>query len=242
MNETWLRRLGHALWPYAWGGFLHVDVSGQEHIPPAGPLIVSCNHVNAMDPFVVDQYVGRPMVFFAKIELYENKLIGPLARQYMMIPVRRGEADATAIKNALRVLHQGYALYLAPEGTRSGDGILLEGKVGGLVLALRVGCPVVPVAMWGHASLFDNVKQLRPRTHMTLRFGEPYGFVGPKKPTREEMDAMTAEMMYRIAVMLPPEFRGPYGGNPPPWQYTQTLSATADQAASGAPATAESAL
>lgn len=242
MNETWLRRLGHALWPTAWGGFLHVDVSGQEHIPPTGPLVVSCNHVNALDPFVVDQYVGRPMVFFAKVELYENKVLGPLARHYMMIPVRRGEGDAEAIKSALRVLHQGYALYLAPEGTRSGDGVLLEGKVGGVMLASRVGCPVLPAAMWGHARLFDNVKQLRPRTRMTLRFGEPYRFVGPRKPTREALEDMMVEMMYRVAVMMPPEFRGPYSGDPPPWRYTQTLSTADGQAAPPAPETVESAL
>lgn len=239
MNETWLRRLGHALWPYLWGGFLRVDVSGRENIPPSGPLIVSCNHVNFIDPFVVDQYVGRPMVFFAKAELYESRLIGPLARQYMMIPVRRGEGDTEAIKSALRVLRQGDALYLAPEGHRSGDGTLLEGKVGGVALALRVGCPVLPAAVWGHVGLFDNVKQQRPRARMALRFGEPYRFVGPKKPSREALDAMTTEMMYRIAVMLPQELRGPYSGDPPPWQYTQTLSTADGQAAPPAAETAE---
>ncbi|MCW5882664.1 MAG: 1-acyl-sn-glycerol-3-phosphate acyltransferase [Anaerolineae bacterium] len=240
MNEPWLRQLGHALWPYAWGGFLHVDVGGQEHIPPTGPLIVSCNHVNFLDPFVIDQYVGRPMVFFAKVELYESKLVGPLARQYMMIPVRRGEGDAEAIKSALRVLHQGYALYLAPEGHRSGDGTLLEGKVGSVMLASRVGCPVVPAAVWGHAGLFDNVRQLRPLTHMRLRFGEPYRFVGPKKPARNELDAMAREMMYRIAIMLPEQYRGPYSDAPPPWQYTQTLAVADNDAAPTAPQLAES--
>lgn len=229
MNETWLRQFGHTILPYVWGSLMSVDVSGQENVPASGPLIVACNHINFIDPFVVDQYVGRQMVFFAKVELYESTLIGPLARRYMMIPVRRGEGDAEAIKAALRVLHAGGALYVAPEGTRSGHGALLAGKTGAVLLAQRVGCPVVPVAVWGHEGLFDNLKNLRPLTHMHVCFGEPYRFLGPRKPSKDDLDTMTTEMMYRIAVMLPEKYRGPYSGAPPAWRLTQTLSAADTQ-------------
>jgi hypothetical protein len=58
----------------------------------------------------------------------------------------------------------------------------------------------------------------RPTLH--VHFGPAYRFVGPTKPNREELAAMVEEMMYRIAVLMPQEWRGPYAGDPPPWRYT----------------------
>jgi 1-acyl-sn-glycerol-3-phosphate acyltransferase len=164
------------------------------------------------------------MIYFVKEELHTHPLIGFLARRNMTIPVRRGEVDPSAVKAALRVLRDGLALYVAPEGTRSGTGFLGQGHDGAVVLALRTGAAVVPCAIWGHVLVFSNLKRLR-RTPVSLRFGPAYRFVGSSRPSKDEVSAMTDEMMYRIATLMPTEWRGVYAGDPPPYRYTVELEA-----------------
>jgi 1-acyl-sn-glycerol-3-phosphate acyltransferase len=228
MTPTWLRRFGYGVFRLVFGLTLKLQASGQANVPPTGPLIAACNHANFLDPFMVDQNMGRVMIFFAKVEVYETPILGWLARRYMVIPVNRGEADATALKLALRALKEGYALYVAPEGTRSKSGELLPGKSGGVVMALRTGATVAPCGIWGQKSFWSNLRRLR-RTPVWLRFGPAYRFVGPAKPSKEELQAMTDEMMYRIAELMPPEWRGAYAGPPPVYRYTVGVNETEAQ-------------
>lgn len=219
MKPTWLRRFGYLVFRIVFKLTLKLKVQGTEFVPKTGPLIAACNHANFLDPFMVDQYMGRVMIFFAKVEVYETPILGWLARRYMVIPVNRGEADANALKLAFRALKDGYALYVAPEGTRSKSGELLPGKSGGVVMALRTGATVVPCGIWGQKSFWSNLTRLR-RTPVTVRFGPAYRFVGPTKPSKEELQAMTDEMMYRIAALMPSEWHGAYSGTTPAYRYT----------------------
>ncbi len=222
MKATPLRHFGYWLFGVIFKLVLKLEVVGREHIPPSGPLIAACNHATFLDPFMVDGAMGRPMVFFAKQEVMDLPLFGFLARYYMVIPVARGEADMHALKNALRVLREGYALYVAPEGTRGKTGALQQGKVGALVMAQRTGAAVVPCGIWGQKALVPNLKRLR-RTPVRIEFGPAFRFVGPAKPSKDEQQAMTDEMMYRVAALLPPPQRGVYAGPPPAFRYTVNL-------------------
>ena len=224
MKATPLRHFGYWLFGVIFRLVLKLEVVGREHVPPAGPLIAACNHATFLDSFMVDSAVGRPMVFFAKQEVMDMPLFGFLARYYMVIPVARGEADLHALKAALRVLRDGYALYVAPEGTRSKTGALQAGKIGALVMAERTQAAVVPCGVAGQKALIPNLKRLR-RTPVRVQFGPAFRFVGPRKPSKEEQQAMTDEMMYRIAALLPPEQRGVYAGPPPAFRYTVNLDA-----------------
>lgn len=222
MKATPLRRFGYWLFDKIFRLTLKLDVQGQEHIPSSGPLIAACNHANFLDPFMVDQYMGRPMYFFAKEEIKSMPLFGFLARYYMVIFVARGEADMNALKSALRVLREGYAIYVAPEGTRSKTGELQEGKIGAVIMATRTGANVVPCAIWGQKPFLSNLKRLK-RTAVHIRFGPAFRFVGSVKPGKVEVQAMTDEMMYRIAELMPPQWRGAYAGTPSPYRYTVAL-------------------
>ena len=224
MKATPLRRFGYWLFGVLFRLVLKLEVVGREYIPPTGPLIAACNHATFLDPFMIDGQMGRPMVFFAKQEVMAMPLFGFLARYYMVIPVARGEADMNALKAALRVLREGYALYVAPEGTRSKSGALQQGKLGAVVMAQRTHAAVVPCGIWGQKALIPNLKRLR-RTPVRVQFGPAFRFVDPTKPSKEEHQAMTDEMMYRIAALLPAEQRGVYAGPPPAFQYTVNLDA-----------------
>ena len=111
--------------------------------------------------------------------------------------INRDIADFTAIRKASEVLAKGWALGIAPEGTRSKSGQIQEGKPGTIMLALKSGAPVVPVALTGTEDALKQLLRLR-RPHISVTFGEP--FILPEFPPHhrsEELHRWTDILMRR---------------------------------------------
>ena len=146
----------------------------------------------------------------SKAENYRIPLLGLLFRLYGTFPVRRGEVDRTALRTSLRVLKDGKVLMVAPEGTRSKTNTLQKGKDGLSYIAVKSSAPIMPIAIWGQERFWEQLRRLR-RTKVGVAVGRPFVFdPGGGKLTREQLTQMTHEMMYRIAVLLPEEYRGYY--------------------------------
>lgn len=188
-----------------------VDDSDIQRIPMQGPLILAGNHVNFLDaPMLMSRLQPRKVVPLAKVETWNNPLLGMLFNQWESIPIRRGEADMSAFRAVLRVLSEGKILVIAPEGTRSGNGKLQKGQTGIVPLAVKSGAPILPIASYGSEVFWHNLRGFS-RTPFTFRVGKPFHlkYDGPL-PSRDEREKITAEIMYQIAALLPPEYRGYY--------------------------------
>lgn len=189
---------------------LKLDICGVENMPSAGPLIVVINHTSFLDPLLVGAFLPRVIIPLAKVELFEKPWVGWVFPAFGCIPIRRGEIDRTAIRRSLEVLRSGGALLVAPEGTRSADGKLQRGRPGAAMLAVRTGAMLLPVAIWGVLPFGENIRRLR-RTEAHMVVGEPFHLpLRGKKVTHQELEEMTDEIMYRLAELLPPEYRGVY--------------------------------
>jgi len=188
-----------------------VDDAELARIPSHGPLILVGNHVNFLDaPILISHLQPRPIVALAKVETWNNPLFGMLFSTWKSIPIRRGEADITALRESLRVLKEGQMLAIAPEGTRSGNGILQRGQPGVVPLAIKSGAPIYPVAYFGGELFWKNIRSFS-RTPFTIRVGRPFHLkYDSPLPTREEREVMITEIMYQIALLLPPAYRGYY--------------------------------
>ena len=152
----------------------------------------------------------RPMVSMAKIEAYEDKIIGPLLRSFDSIPVNRGAADLSALRRVLDALEAGLAVLIAPEGHRSETGGLGEAHEGIAFVAYRAKVPIVPVGISGTPAFKHNYWKMK-KTHVTYRFGQPFTLdAGGERVTTEMLKQMTDEAMYQLAALLPPEQRGLY--------------------------------
>ncbi|GAB4440756.1 MAG: lysophospholipid acyltransferase family protein [Anaerolineae bacterium] len=189
---------------------LNISASGLEHTPASGPLLVVANHVTFSDPMVVMACLPRTLIPMAKVEIFENRLTGWLMKSGGGIPVHRGEADMSAVKLALSVLKQGGAVLLAPEGTRSHTGQLQPAKDGATMLALRGNAAILPVGVSGIEQARQSWRRLR-RPAVRLSVGPPFRLrTAGRRPSREEMSALTTALMFQIAAQLPPEYRGRY--------------------------------
>jgi len=187
-----------------------IEVTGLEHLPDQGPYLMITNHLHWLDPPVLmAEYPRRGHVFAA--EKWEvHWFLGPLMRSVEAIFVQRGEVDRKALRQALALLNGGGVLGLAPEGTRSKTGGLIEGRSGAAYMAYRTGVPVVPIVVWGQEKVFPSLRRLR-RACIRVTFGPT--FKPPLvegKASAAQVHAFVEEMMYHLAAMLPPEYRGVY--------------------------------
>lgn len=190
---------------------LDYEVVGLENVPRKGPLIVAINHMNFLDPVMATVFIPRDIVSMAKAELFGSPVVGLVFRLYGAFPVRRGEIDRTALRKAMAALKEEKALLMAPEGTRGGDWRLTKARDGVAYVALQASVPILPVAISGSERFWKELARLR-RTKTRVVVGEPFVLL-PKegKVSREQLGEMTTQAMYRLAALLPPEYRGIYG-------------------------------
>jgi len=127
---------------------LGLKVEGLENLPSTGPVIVAANHVSNWDPIVIAIALNRPIHFMGKVQLFKYRPLASLFRSLNAFPVRAGMADRAAIRQALKVLECGQVLGIFPEGRRNRSGELLA-EPGVILIAVRSGAPILPVACLG---------------------------------------------------------------------------------------------
>lgn len=188
-----------------------------DKIPMKGPLIVVSNHTGQIEvPMVFALLQPRKITGWAKVETWDNWFLNWVFNLWGMIPIRRGEADISALRKAEAALANGMIFGIAPEGTRNKTGRLLRAYPGAVLLAVRTGVPILPMAHWGGEVYLKNLKRLK-RTDFHIRVGKPFKLeLEGVKMTREVRQQIADEMMLRIAELMPPEYRGEYEKVTPP--------------------------
>lgn len=194
-----------------------IDAPNLDAIPQKGPLIVITNHTGQLEvPVFFGQLATRPVTAWAKMEAWDNAFLRWLFNLWRLIPVRRGEADTSALRQAMKALEDGYIFGIAPEGTRNKTGRLKRAHPGAVMLAVHSGAPILPVAHWGGENFLRNLARLK-RTDFHIRVGKPFKLeLDGVKMTREVRQQIADEMMLRIAELLPREYRGEYEKVTPP--------------------------
>ena len=128
--------------------FHRLEVHGIKNVPQSGSFILASNHSSYFDPPALGCRLPRNLHYFARDSLFFWPL-GVLISNLNSIPVNRSQLDIATLKRVLKVLKGGDPLLLFPEGTRSADGNLGEGKKGiGLLLA-KSQVDVLPARVTG---------------------------------------------------------------------------------------------
>jgi len=190
--------------------FFRPWVEGMENIPAEGPAILASNHLSFSDSFFLPALMRRRVTFIAKSEYFtgtgvKGKLTAAFFKGVGQLPVDRSGgrgAGEAAIRSGIEVIERGELFGVYPEGTRSPDGKLYRGKVGGLArIALATGAPVIPVAMIDTEKL-QPPGQVKPNFGIRpgIRIGAPMDFsrYHGMESDRFILRSVTDEVMYEI--------------------------------------------
>lgn len=184
---------------------------------PEGPFIGVSNHIGRLDPPLVYYFLDRDDITILVAEKYQKyALIRWIVKQLDSVFVDRFNADLGAMRVALTRLRRGGVLVIAPEGTRSPTGALIEGQPGAAYMAARAGVPILPVGITGtrDREVMAHFRRFR-RPRITARFGQPFTLPPLDRRDREAaLQAQTDEIMCRLAALLPREYRGIYADHP----------------------------
>ena len=186
-----------------------IDCAELEQVPMQGPLIIYTNHVNILEiPIIFTQLQPRKVHGMVLAERWNNPVLRWMLDVTETIPLHRGEADFAAIRHSLDVLDKGRIIVISPEGTRSHAGILQSAHAGVVLLALHSRALLLPVAYYGAEKYKQNLRRLK-RTDFHLRVGKPFHLEDHgEMVTRVLREKMVEEMMYQLAGILPPQYRG----------------------------------
>ena len=192
-----------------------LKVIGHENVPPSGPALVVISHISRLDTPFIFCTGGRMDVIPMVAREYKNTFfLGWILNMIRVIWITRGSYDFDAFREAKDYLNKGWIVGLAPEGSRSRDGLLHEGKPGSALLAYKMDVPILPAAVTGTDTMSKAFLSLR-KMRVTVEFGKTF-----RLPDRNGLEnkvwlkQATDEIMCHIAAILPPERRGFYKDYP----------------------------
>ena len=202
-----LRPLTLKLWKFHFEGF--------ENLPDSGPAILCPNHISFLDSVFTMIHAGRQISFVGKAEYMDSWKTKHLFPALGMIPIDRtgGSKSEGALMAAEAVLRRGELFGIFPEGTRSRDGMLYKGHTGAARLALKVGCPIIPVGIIGTRDIQppDTVMPKFGRD-CTIKLGKPIDVSRYADRTDDHMvlREITDELMFEIRDLTGQEYRNVY--------------------------------
>ncbi len=194
-----------------------VEIRGYDNVPTSGNFVIATTHLGMLDICMLFYALNRWDVFIPVAEKWEqNALLRWLGRHFNFVFIDRFNPDLKALRKIIALMEKGHNLVIAPEGTRSRVGSLIEGKPGVSYLAAKLNRPIVPVGLAGTEDkvILDNLKHLR-RSTILVNAGRIFSL--PPLPDRGRAEALkryTDEIMCRIAALLPEKYRGVYAEHP----------------------------
>lgn len=158
-----------------WFCGVEVSVSGTEQLDPEKPYIFAANHQSQFDIFVLQGFLGVSFRWLAKKELFTVPIWGAAMRRAGYIPIDRshGREALKSLAEAAGKIAAGTSVIIFPEGTRSRDGKLHDFKAGAMVLAIKSGVPIVPVAIRGTYEILPKGRLLVNPGKVEIRVGSP---------------------------------------------------------------------
>ena len=126
------------------------QITGRLSLPRDQGAVIVCNHRGPLDSFSIALTVGRLVHWMVAREYCVHPAFGWFLRICGVIPVSRAGIDTAATKMAIRHAREGRLVGLFPEGRINTTGqVLLPGRPGAAMIALKARVPVVPCYIAG---------------------------------------------------------------------------------------------
>lgn len=195
--------------------FSRIERFHLDRVPATGPVLFTSNHPNSLtDPFVIGTSVARKLNFVATVQLFRIGAVRWVLTHCGVIPINRVKDDPRGMRSVrdtfeacFRVLENGEAIGIFPEGITHDDPQLKSVKTGAARMALELearhegslGLRVMPVG------LTFSAKE-RYRSEALVNFGEPLrvtDFLAAYQANRHAgIQALSAEIEHRIQELI----------------------------------------
>lgn len=175
-------------------------VYNNERVPLQGPVILAANHASFLDPPLVGSGLHRDINYLARKSLFRLPVLGWILRTVNAVPVDRDGGGAAGLKAIMDRLHDGGAIILFPEGTRSKDGNFQPARSGVGLSVIKSEAPVVPVRVFGTFQAWGrHVKFPRPRRCVIVKYGEPMSFKQLRAEAKDCSKVRLKEIYQQVA-------------------------------------------
>jgi 1-acyl-sn-glycerol-3-phosphate acyltransferase len=182
---------------------VRLRIVGTERIPQGTCLFVA-NHTSSADAPAVVNAIPRRIAILLKKSLFSYPIVGQAFRLAHFIPVDRSKHDSAiaSLEKAIAAMREGQSFLIYPEGTRSPDGRLQEFKKGAVVMAIKAGVPIVPMACSGaHRIMVKRSLVIHPGEILV----EFLDSIDAAKYSFEEREKLNAAVHDALAAGLPPD-------------------------------------
>lgn len=215
LDKTWHHLLLRAAAAFARALFtllFRLKVTGLENVPDKGPVLVTVNHVSAMDVPSLGAVMipkgwepGVNMFTIAKQELFQKPILPRLMAILGMFPVYRNTIDMNAMRTMLAIFKRGAMLGIAPEGARSPTGRLQLFQPGVAKLAIQKRLPILPVGLVGMEKVLPIGARFPRFVPISIHFGKVFELADyyGRELTPEDLEKAAWEMRQKVAELLP---------------------------------------
>ncbi len=178
------------------------ETRGRFPLPAGQGAVIVCNHRCPLDPGIIALAVPRLVHWMVAREYCQQPAFRRLLRICEVIPVNRGGTDTAATKAAIRLVEQGGLVGILPEGRiNTTADLLLPGRPGAALVALKARCPVVPCYIHGAPYNGTTLGCLLMPARVRLEIGRPIDlspYFG-REGEREVLDELTLRFLRAIA-------------------------------------------
>jgi 1-acyl-sn-glycerol-3-phosphate acyltransferase len=184
---------------------VRVRIVGTERIP-SGTCLFIANHTSTVDAPAVVGAIPRRIAILLKQSLFRYPIVGQAFHLAHFIPVDRSKQESAiaSLEKAIEAMRGGQSFLIYPEGTRSPDGRLQEFKKGAVVMAIKAGVPIVPIACSGaHHIMRKRSLEIHPG-EILVEFLMP---IDASRYNFEEREQLNAFVHDALAAGLPPDQR-----------------------------------
>ncbi|MEL6149029.1 MAG: lysophospholipid acyltransferase family protein [Chloroflexota bacterium] len=184
--------------------FIDAKISGRQHFPTEGPVILVANHNAFIEIGMLQAYAPYPIEFLTTGDIPLEPRFALLAQIYGYIPVKRGSMDRSAMNKALSVLQQGGVVGLFPQGG-IWETTVTQAHTGVAWLSQKSGAPIVPVGFGGTEGSITRASRFQ-RPAVTMNVGQPIPATPEKvagKSRKDVLEDSTAEVMQAVFDLIP---------------------------------------
>ena len=178
------------------------EIRGRLELAPGQGAVIVCNHRSPFDPAFIQLATDRVVHWMVAREYCSHPLYAWFFRIPEAIPVGRGGIDTAATKMAIRYARRADLVGMFPEGRLNGtDKLLLPGRPGAVLVALKAETPIVPCYITGSPRGETMLGSMFVPAHGKLTIGAPIdisAYYGREKE-REVLETLTRQVLREIA-------------------------------------------